>query len=132
MDGMINQQPELQKEPTPEQAEIIDKLMKQATDFLFEEENAIQLVEAAKAQGPVDAIAQFAVQLVTQQYKAADMAGKQLDMYAVAMAGKAIGNIMAMILALAGVIKQEQAEQIAQQAFEKGVATHNQSAGAGA
>jgi hypothetical protein len=130
MTGMINQQ-QAQK-ASPEQEAIVNKLLKQAVDFLFEEENAVQLVEAAKAQGPVDAIAQFAVQLVTQQYKAADMAGKQLDMAAVALAGREIGKIMAQILVLAQVIKPEQAEQIASEAFQKGIAMHNQSAGQGA
>lgn len=128
MTGMINQQ-QPQKGVSPEQEEIVNKLLKQAVDFLFEEENAVALVEAARAQGPAEAVAQFAVQLVTQQYKAAEMAGKQLDMTAVALAGREVGKIMAQILVLAQVIKPEEAEQVARQAFEQGIAMHNQSVG---
>jgi hypothetical protein len=114
---------------TPEQEKIVNTLLKQAVDFLFEEKNAVALADSAKGGNPADVIAQFSVQLLKGQYDAAGMAGKQLDITAMAIAGREVAKIMAQILVLAGVIKPEQAEAVAQEAFQKGVQLHNQSAG---
>lgn len=135
MAGLLNAQAPAEqgmKKTTPEQQKVIDTLLKQAVDFLFEEEQAMALVNAAKASSPVEAISQMAVQLLRQQFEAAKRGGKNLEMVDTVLAGRDIAKIMAQILVLAGVIDKSEAEPIAKEAYEKGIALHNQSAEQGA
>lgn len=127
------QQPQQAAQPRgklpPEQQQQVDLGVKQATDFMLQYENAEQLATMAETTDPVTAIVDMGLPLLNTIYAAAKEAGRELSQPVVASIGFNVAYVMASVLALADVIKQEEIEPLAKQAYQAALDKHNQGAG---
>lgn len=127
----IQQQPGQQPDQQlpPELQQQVDLGVKQATDFILQYDNANALANMADSSDPITAIVETGIPLLNTIYEAAGKAGRELDQRVVASIGFNVAHVMASVLALADVIKQEDVEPLAKQAYQAAIDKHNQGAG---
>lgn len=110
---------------SPEQQKQFDTVSKQALTFLLEDGNAKLIIDKAKASDPKTAIVE-AIQPVLQGiWSAAEEAGAKLEMAIFLAAGLNVITILADMIAVAGVIPEDQVQQLATQAAQEAVQQHN-------
>jgi hypothetical protein len=110
---------------SPEAQQAFDLVVNQATDFILQDENIDALVESAKTKGPAQAIADDATEVLRGVHAAATGAGKNLPPEILSLAGSQVATIFASVLANEGVIDPKSVSQIAEQAYDVGVKSHN-------
>ena len=117
--------PQSQAKLDQNQQQQVDLAVKQAVDFIFSKENANALADAAESSDPVTAIVDTATQVLKGIYEAARQAGHELTVEIVAVIGFNIAHIFASVLSLADIIKPEEVESVAKQAYDVAIQNHN-------
>lgn len=109
----------------PEQQQQFDTVSRQALEYLLDEGHAKLIIDKAKQGDPKAAIVE-AIQPVLQGiWAAAESAGAKLDMATFLAAGLNVITILADMMAVAGVIPEQQVAQLAQEAAQEAVNQHN-------
>lgn len=116
---------------SPEQQKQFDTVSRQALSFLLEDGNAQLIAQKAKASDPKTAIVGAIRPVMQSIWSAAEQAGAKLDMPVFLAAALNVITILADMLAVLGVIPEEQVQQLAQEAAQDAVQQHNAEVGQG-
>lgn len=114
---------------SPEQQKQFDTVSRQALAFLLEDGNAQLIADKAKASDPKTAIVGAIRPVMQSIWSAAEQAGAKLDMPVFLAAALNVITILADMLAVLGVIPEEQVAQLAQAAAQDAVQQHNAEVG---
>lgn len=113
----------------PQQQKQFDTVSRQALGFLLEDNNAKLIVEKAKVSDPKTAIVEAVSPVLQSIWSAAEQAGATPDMPVFLAAALNVITILADMMAVTGVIPDEQVAQLAQQAAQEAVQRHNAEVG---
>lgn len=114
---------------SPEQQKQFDTVSRQALAFLLEDGNAKLIIDKAKASDPQAAIVGAVRPVLQSIWSAAEQAGAVLDTAVFLAASLNVITILADMMAVAGVIPEEQVAPLAQSAAEESVRQHNEEVG---
>jgi hypothetical protein len=114
-----------QKSLSPEQMKAFNMVSKQALEFLLEDNNAKLIVAKAQQSDPQTAIVESIRPVMQGIWQAAEQSGVNLDLPVFLAAALNVITILADMMAVQGVIPEEQVAQLAQSAAQEAVKQHN-------
>jgi hypothetical protein len=114
-----------QKGLSPEQQKAFNMVSKQALEFLLEDNNAKLIVAKAQQSDPQTAIVEAIRPVMRGIWQAAEQSGVKLDLPVFLAAALNVITILADMMAVQGVIPEEQVAQLAQSAAQEAVKQHN-------
>jgi hypothetical protein len=114
-----------QKGLSPEQQKAFNMVSKQALEFLLEDNNAKLIVAKAQQSDPQTAIVEAIRPVMQGIWQAAEQSGVKLDLPVFLAAALNVITILADMMAVQGVIPEEQVAQLAQSAAQEAVKQHN-------
>lgn len=110
---------------SPEQQKQFDTVSKQALSFLLEDSNAKLIIDKAKASDPKTAIVESVTPVLQGVWASIEEAGANVEMHIFLAASLNVITILADMMAVAGVIQEDQVQQLATQAAQEAVQQHN-------
>jgi hypothetical protein len=114
-----------QKSLSPEQMKAFNMVSKQALEFLLEDNNAKLIVAKAQQSDPQTAIVESIRPVMQGIWQAAEQSGVKLDLPVFLAAALNVITILADMMAVQGVIPEDQVAQLAQSAAQEAVKQHN-------
>ena len=109
----------------PEQKRQFDTVSKQALSFLLEDNNAKLIIDKAKTSDPKTAIVESVQPVLQAVWASIEEAGAKVEIPIFLAAGLNVITILADMMAVAGVIPEDQVQQLAQEAAQEAVQQHN-------
>lgn len=104
------------RQPTPQEKQVYDTMVKMALQFLFTEENAATIKKMVSSSDPADSVPSIVAQLMKRMIEAAKIAGKDVMMFHKYVAKEVTEHLIDMLINFK-VVPKEQAPQLMQQSM---------------
>lgn len=110
---------------TPQEKKVYDMVVKQALGFLLKDETAQHIIDKAQVGNPKTAVVEAVMPLLTSIYQSATSAGVDISQKIILAAGIEVLAILAQMMAVAGIIREEDVPSFARDAGYEAVNRHN-------
>jgi hypothetical protein len=101
------------RQPTPQEKQVYDKMVRMALGFLFTEKTAGMIKQMVGSADPADVVPSIVAQLMKQMIEAAKIAGKDVMMYHKHVAKEVTAHLIDMLINFK-VVQKAQAPQLMQ------------------